>query len=223
MMKFFIVMAMLLGSSVASAENKQITSPDGKLVVTVSDVDGRPSYSVSYDNVLFLKPSPLGMIANIGDFSSGMSLEKNVSTNKIDETYELASIKQSKVRYVANEAVFSFTQQGKTIYDVIFRISNNDVAFKYKMYPQGEALSCVIRKEATGFAFPDGTTTRRRPPLSFVRKVNRWGDLPVLLQVMRRLIQQMMSQGKMAGEKDIHFPVYFVMEIMVGCLFPKRE
>ena len=159
MVKFFIVMAMLLGSSVASAENKQITSPDGKLVVTVADMDGRPSYSVSYDNVLFLKPSPLGMIANIGDFSSGMSLEKNVSTNKIDETYELASIKKSKVHYVANEAVFSFTQQGKTIYDVIFRISNNDVAFKYKMYPQGETLSCVIKKEATGFAFPDGTTT----------------------------------------------------------------
>lgn len=159
MMKFFIVMAMLLGSSVASAENKQITSPDGKLVVTVADMDGRPSYSVSYDNVLFLKPSPLGIIANIGDFSSGMSLEKNVSTNKIDETYELASIKQSKVRYVANEAVFSFTQQGKTIYDVIFRISNNDVAFKYKMYPQGETLSCVVKQEVTGFAFPDGTTT----------------------------------------------------------------
>ncbi len=159
MMKFFIVMAMLLGSSVASAENKQITSPDGKLVVTVADMDGRPSYSVSYDNVLFLKPSPLGIIASIGDFSSGMSLEKNVSTNKIDETYELASIKKSKVRYVANEAVFSFTQQGKTIYDVIFRISNNDVAFKYKMYPQGETLSCVVKQEATGFAFPDGTTT----------------------------------------------------------------
>ena len=159
MMKFFIVMAMLLGSSVASAENKQITSPDGKLVVTVADMDGRPSYSVSYDNVLFLKPSPLGIIANIGDFSSGMSLEKNVSTNKIDETYELASIKKSKVHYVANEAVFSFTQQGKTIYDVIFRISNNDVAFKYKMYPQGKTLSCVVKQEATGFAFPDGTTT----------------------------------------------------------------
>ena len=158
-MKFFIVMAMLLGSSVASAESKQITSPDGKLVVTVADMDGRPSYSVSYDNVLFLKPSPLGIIANIGDFSSGMSLEKNVSTNKIDETYELASIKQSKVRYVANEAVCSFTQQGKTIYDVIFRISNNDVAFKYKMYPQGETLSCVVKQEVTGFAFPDGTTT----------------------------------------------------------------
>ena len=158
-MKFFIAMAMLLVSSVASAEDKQIASPDGKLVVTVSDRDGRPSYSVSYDNVLFLEPSPLGIVANIGDFSSGMSLEKNVSINEIDETYELPSIKQSKVHYVANEAVFLFTQQGKTVYDVIFRISNNDVAFKYKMYPQGETLSCVIKKEATGFAFPDGTTT----------------------------------------------------------------
>ena len=136
-------------------------------------MDGRPSYSVSYDNVLFLKPSPLGMIANIGDFSSGMSLEKNVSTNKIDETYELASIKKSKVRYVANEAVFSFTQQEKTIYDVIFRISNNDVAFKYKMYPQGETLSCVVKQEATGFAFPDGTTTflcpQSKPMRGFAR------------------------------------------------------
>ena len=173
MVKFFIVMAMLLGSSVASAENKQITSPDGKLVVTVADMDGRPSYSVSYDNVLFLKPSPLGMIANIGDFSSGMSLEKNVSTNKIDETYELASIKKSKVHYVANEAVFSFTQQGKTIYDVIFRISNNDVAFKYKMYPQGETLSCVVKQEVTGFVFPDGTTTflcpQSKPMRGFAR------------------------------------------------------
>ena len=158
-MKFFIAMAMLLVSSVASAEDKQIASPDGKLVVTVSDRDGRPSYSVSYDNVLFLGPSPLGIVANIGDFSSGMSLEKNVSINEIDKTYELPSIKQSKVHYVANEAVFLFTQQGKTVYDVIFRISNNDVAFKYKMYPQGETLNCVIRKEATGFAFPDGTTT----------------------------------------------------------------
>ena len=172
-MKFFIVMAMLLGSSIVSAEDKQIASPDGKLVVTVADMDGRPSYSVSYDNVLFLKPSPLGMIANIGDFSSGMSLEKNVSTNKIDETYELASIKKSKVRYVANEAVFSFTQQGKTIYDVIFRISNNDVAFKYKIYPQGETLSCVVKQEATGFAFPDGTTTflcpQSKPMRGFAR------------------------------------------------------
>ena len=61
----------------------------------------------------------------------------------------------------------------KTIYDVIFRISNNDVAFKYKMYPQGETLSCVVKQEATGFAFPDGTTTflcpQSKPMRGFAR------------------------------------------------------
>ena len=54
---------------------------------------------------------------------------------------------------------FRLHNKGKTIYDVIFRISNNDVAFKYKIYPQGETLSCVVKQEVTGFAFPDGTTT----------------------------------------------------------------
>ena len=58
-------MAMLLASSVASAENKQITSPDGKLVVTVADMDGSPSYSVSYANVLFLQPVPNGVAAEV--------------------------------------------------------------------------------------------------------------------------------------------------------------
>ena len=82
-------------------------------------------------------------------------------------------IRKERHCYVANEAVFSFTQQGKTIYDVIFRISNNDVAFKYKMYPQGETLSCVVKQEATGFAFPDGTTTflcpQSKPMRGFAR------------------------------------------------------
>ncbi len=46
--------------------------------------------------------------------------------------------------------------------------------FKYKMYPQGETLSCVVKQEVTGFVF------LTEPPLSFVRKVNRWEDVPVL-------------------------------------------
>ena len=75
---------------------------------------------------------------------------------------------------MANEAVFSFTQQGKTIYDVIFRISNNDVAFKYKMYPQGETLSlslihiCIVdgkNGEWYGLIFQDRGGVGRVPCL----------------------------------------------------------
>lgn len=141
------------------AEEKQLTSPDGKLLVTVSDENGHPSYRVSYNGISFLEPSPLGLVTNIGDFSRQMTLEPEARLNKIDETYSLPTIKQSTVHYTANEAVYSFSQEGRTVCDIIFRISNRDVAFKYKVYPKKETKCCIVKQEATGFVFPDGTTT----------------------------------------------------------------
>lgn len=159
MMKFFFALAMLLTAAVVNADEKQIASPDGKLAVIVSDINGQPSYRISYNGVSFLESSPLGLVTNIGDFSRQMSLGKDMRVKEINEVYELPSIKQSKVHYVATEAVIPFIREGKAVYDVVFRISNRDVVFKYKMYPQGETLSCIIQKEATGFVLPDGTTT----------------------------------------------------------------
>lgn len=43
--------------------------------------------------------------------------------------------------------------------DIIFRISDRDVALKYRVYPQGDTRSCVVFKETTGFAMPDGGTS----------------------------------------------------------------
>ena len=158
-MKHFLIIAALLICSTIKAEEKQIVSPDGKIEVTVSDKDGQPTYSINYNGTPFLHSSPLGLVTNIGDFSRNMSLEQNVLSNQIDETYTLPNIKQSNVHYVATEAVYQFSQQNKAIYDVIFRVSNRDVAFKYKLYPQKETLACVVKAESTGFVFPEGTTT----------------------------------------------------------------
>src|SRR5690606_31042880 len=87
-----------------------VTSPDGKLTVNLAVNNGTPTYSVSYNGKLFLEPSPIGLKTNIGDFSTGLALKDKQIENKIDETYELPNIKQSKVRYIANETVFSFTK-----------------------------------------------------------------------------------------------------------------
>lgn len=160
MKKHFQVIALLLCMCTASqAAEKQIASPDGKLLLTVSDEQGTPSYSVSYNGHSFIESSPLGLVTNIGDFSRGMSMAADVKMKKIDETYQLSTIKQRENHYVATEAVCSFSREGKQIYDIIFRISNRDVAFRYKMYPQGNTLSCVVKEEATGFVLPAGTTT----------------------------------------------------------------
>ena len=142
------------------AEERSFVSPDGKIKVVVTDEQGTPDYTVSYNNEVFILQSPLGLKTNIGDFTEGMTLKAaNSEVKQINEAYELATIKQRKVNYVANEAVCTFEKDEKVIYDIIFRVSNRDVAFKYRMYPQRETRSCIVQEEATAFQLPEGTTT----------------------------------------------------------------
>ena len=136
-----------------------VKSPDRKLKVSLVVSNGMPSYSIAYNEKTFLENSPLGLKTSVGDFTTGLVLKTDAYQNKIDETYGLPNIKQSNVHYEANEVVFSFSKENKPAIDVIFRVSNNNVAFKYKIYPQKEVLSCVVQEEASGFILPEGTTT----------------------------------------------------------------
>ena len=77
-MKYFLVITALLICFTIKAEEKQIASPDGKIVVTISDKNGQPSYRISYKDTPFINSSSLGLITNIGDFSREMSLEHDV-------------------------------------------------------------------------------------------------------------------------------------------------
>lgn len=47
--------------------------------------------------------------------------------------------------------------------DVTFRVSNNDLAFRYELPRYGDTGSIVIHREATGFDFPSYTTTFLAP------------------------------------------------------------
>ncbi|WP_163399764.1 glycoside hydrolase family 97 protein [Flavobacterium fluviatile] len=154
----YIVCLCVFGFLKLSAQSI-VNSPDGKLRVSVSVENGMPLYSISYNEKVFLENSPLGLKTNVGDFTSGLILKAAAVQNKIDETYQLPNIKQSLVHYEANEGVLSFSKNNTAAIDVIFRVSNNNVAFKYKVYPQKDARSCVVQEEASGFLLPEGTTT----------------------------------------------------------------
>lgn len=155
-----IIVAGLCLSVSAFAIERTNNSPDGKMVVTVSDEGGKPSYCVSYNGVEFIQNSPLGLKTNIGDFTQGMNLKDgDVIVKQIDEDYTVPTIKQRRANYLANEVTYTFEKEGKVIFDVVFSIGNNDVAFKYRMYPQRQTLSCIVESESTGFMMPQGTTT----------------------------------------------------------------
>ncbi len=150
-MSFKYVLCLCLFSFFKLSAQSVVQSPDGKLNVSVFISNGMPLYSISYNEKTFLENSPLGLKTNVGDFTTGLILKADVAQNKIDETYKLPNIKQSNVHYEANEAVLSFSKDSKAAIDVVFRVSNNNVAFKYKIYPQKEARSCVVQEEASGF------------------------------------------------------------------------
>ena len=147
-----------MGMCVNAAERK-ITSPDGKLVVVVSDSGGKATYSVAYDNELFVAASALGLRTNIGDFTTGLLMGEGFKTANVESEYSLPNIKKSNVEYSACKAVVPFMKDGKTVFDVEFSVSNNDVAFRYTVYPDGNTLCCVVEDEVTGFTMPEGTTT----------------------------------------------------------------
>ena len=147
-----------LAQTVATTSSHSVTSPDGKLVVNVISQDGKPSYNIVYGGVEFLGKSPLGVKCDLGDFTSNMTLESEKS-EKLDQKYTVPTIKSRNVHYVANETIYKFTQNGKPVYDIQFRVSNNDVAFRYHIYPQKNKHCCVINQELTGFTLPDGSTT----------------------------------------------------------------
>lgn len=159
MKKTLMGIAMLITCwGTANAEEKTFTSPDGQVQVTINDENGTPNYSVKYASSEFLKSSPLGLHTNIGDYSKDLSMTA-FDTKKVEDHYDLRNIKQSHVDYEATEAVASFTQNGKKVMDVIFRVSNRDVAYRYHIYKKGDTKVCVINEEASGFSLPEGTTT----------------------------------------------------------------
>jgi len=141
-----------------SVRAQSVQSPDGKVSVTLELTEGKPTYSVSFQGQVLLNPSALGVVTNVGDYTQGLTL-KGIEQNKVSESYTLRNIKQSRVDYEATEAVATYTQGGQPVMDIIFRVSNRDVAFRYKLYPKRDTRVCVVQSEASAFALPDGTTT----------------------------------------------------------------
>ena len=146
--------------TVGAAE--RLTSPKGDIVVLVDVQNGKPTYEVSLGGVQFLKPSPLGLLTNIGDFTDGLTLAGCDSKTQHDE-YWLKTTKKSHISYDATEAVCHFEKDGKRVLDIQFHITECDVAYRYKIYPKrgrgGETLVAVVNGEASGFVMPEGTTT----------------------------------------------------------------
>jgi len=143
-----------------AAQSVSVNGPDGKLQLTVScpPANGEVSYAVTYNGKQMLESSPLGMETNVGDFYRGLQLKEHKVT-ALDTVYEQSRIKASRIHYRANELLCSFVNgEGKNV-QITFRVSNNDVAFRYTLPREQGKGSVTVNSERTGFRFPSQTTT----------------------------------------------------------------
>ncbi|NMB04870.1 MAG: glycoside hydrolase family 97 protein [Bacteroidales bacterium] len=144
------------------AQIATLTSPDGKLNLQFHVVEGQPQYSVEYEGKTILEQSPLGIVTNEGDFSTNLTY-KSHQTTSVEKNYTQDKIKQSHIRYEANKMVVSLEDAKQRGLNIEFQVSNNNVAFRYELPQWGERRACVVEKEATGFKFPESTTTFLSP------------------------------------------------------------
>lgn len=152
----------LLCFSSSFAQDLSASSPDGKLKVKLTLDNGKLFYQVFLEKEEMLEKSPMGIRGSQVDLSTDM-IYKEKRERLIDETYSEPKIKKSNVRYLANELVCSFENPKKNRLEVIFRVSNNNIAFRYLVPQTGEAANLIIDDELSGYNFPPATTTFLTP------------------------------------------------------------
>ncbi len=158
MRKIFFVCCMLIASVIYSQNPKIVSSPDGNLTVNILVENGKPIYNLTYKEKIMLENSPIGLLTNEGDFSSDMSFVES-TTGEVDKEYTQDKIKHAHIKYKANILKCTFSNPKEKRIDIVFQVSNNDIAFRYELPNWDKTMVCVVEKETTGFRFPSFTTS----------------------------------------------------------------
>ena len=154
-----LALLLMLNACSVAAQDVTVSGPDQRLQVAFDcQTDGGLVYSVVYDGKTMLENSPLGLETNMGSFVKGLKLERH-EIHSIDTVYEQSRIKASHIHYQANELTCHLTNAEGRQMAVTFRVSNNDVALRYSLPRQHGTGSVRVMSEATGFHFPEQTTT----------------------------------------------------------------
>ncbi|WP_406825535.1 glycoside hydrolase family 97 catalytic domain-containing protein [Pedobacter sp. KACC 23697] len=157
-----MAMAFVASHMFSFAQDLNVTSPDQKLMVKLYVNEGKLYYNVTLQGKEMIERSPLGLRGSQMDLSSGLKLTGKQS-RKIDEHYNEPKIKISSVNYQANELICKFENAAKNQLEVVFRVSNNNIAFRYQVPQTGEPANFVIEEELSGYKFPENTTTFLTP------------------------------------------------------------
>ena len=145
MKKIVLLMAALAVAFGAKAKDYVLKSPDGKIVVTVTQGEN-VAYSIERDGIKLLAPSQISM-SLVGGYRYGGKESFKATRKTVDQTIPAQNFKRAKVRDHYNEMTLS-----TGTYDLVFRAYDDGVA--YRFVAGGKAGEFAVAYEQAEFAFP---------------------------------------------------------------------
>ncbi len=140
----------------------QLESPDKSIELNVFlSASGKIQYEVRKAGVDVIKPSALGVSMKEHDFTQSMKLATISKPEQITDRYQTKNAKKSNILYQANQLVVSFTNAKMDKMDIIFRLSNDGVSFRYS-FPWIKNNE-TITKEISSFTFDNNARAWLQP------------------------------------------------------------
>ncbi|MFC5283019.1 glycoside hydrolase family 97 protein [Pedobacter alpinus] len=162
MRKFILLICFLAVSALTQAQQNtyQIQSPDKSITVNFNVAE--MTYAISYIGKPLLNTSKLGLVRKDEDFTKNLKLVKASASKIVKDDYQILNAKKKNVSYRAMERVFETINSSGKKMNIIFRVSNDGVAFCYK-FPDKLAEIKYITSEASTFHFFEGTKAWLQP------------------------------------------------------------
>ena len=158
--KYWIALGVLLlgicglgGCSKSAPE--ALTSPNQQLNVKVFVTQAQTlAYSVDSAAQPVVLESALGLAVTDADFTAGITLESVSPISQVNDNYTMRVGKKHQIDYKANEQTFVIKNAQGNRLSVIFRVSDDGVAFRYALTDAGIAHKQFV-KETTSFRFAE--------------------------------------------------------------------
>ena len=180
-MKRILLSAALICIALGAMAQK-VTSPDGKMELSFSLDNGRPTYTLRVDGKTVVAPSHLGYqlkkengekstdfdwkpsratdkeASRKADFFSDFTLEK-FENNSFDETWKPVWGEESSIRNHYNELLVQLKQtKNNRFLNIRFRLFDDGLGFRYEFPDQKNLTYFVVAEELTEFAMTGNHT-----------------------------------------------------------------
>ncbi|MBV4358728.1 glycoside hydrolase family 97 protein [Pinibacter aurantiacus] len=148
---------------------QEIFSPNGKIKVVVSlpnktanEIYFTTFYKVNNGFIEAMPASPLGINRADEQFVNNLQLTKESKSISIHDRYQIVCGKRLLCENFGTEKTFSFQNSNHQPINIVFRVYNDGVAFRYE-FPDRSFTAKNILDEATTYNFPDNTNRWMQP------------------------------------------------------------